>query len=213
MDIDPTSPAMIPAEAYEAAFSIAEHRLEMAADSIMKKWRLKKEAQRVLKEAELWPLSRCVESLPFVGHVDGHTSGLSDDGTLRFALAVIWLAPFPAHYVSLDFRCEILVPDNPVNGHRAVVYSVKNHKVVDAKPNGQIEYLDAGSIKVVPFELTPDSSVTADELGPAAPGAQQTRFGRTVRIKSMRITAHAPWKSVRDTDDLAADYSFWVPRY
>ncbi len=96
MDINPISATSIPAEAYEAAFNIAGQRLAMFSDSFFMQRRRKKEAQRILAEAEAWPLARCVDLLPFVGQVaNGHVSGLSDDGRLRFALAAVWLAPFP----------------------------------------------------------------------------------------------------------------------
>lgn len=192
---------------------IALERMTLWGGQWTKKRRQEAEARRILKEAESWPLSRCVEILPYVGSVDGHTSGLSDDGKLRFMLALIWLAPFPAHYVSLDYKCEILIPDDPLNGHRTTItYTVRNHKVADTTPSGNVEYIDAGSVKIIKCELVPDSPVNADDLGPAMPSPTQTKLGRTVDIKGLVVTAHAPWKKVRDSE-YRPDFSFWVPRW
>ncbi len=202
----------VPSEVWEMAMRVALERVALWKSSWGKKRQQEAEARRILKEAESWPLARCVDILPFVGQVPGHTSGLHDDGRLRFILVVLWMAPFPAQFVSLDFRCEMVVPDNPAQGSRIVTYTVRNRKVTEKKANGDPEYLDAGSIRTVDCELTPDSPVTVAELGETAPHSAQTRPGRKVDIKGMQITAHAPWKMVRDTEN-RPDFSFWVPRW
>ena len=201
----------IPAEVWEMAMRVALERIALWRGRWGKMRQQEAEARRVLMEAESWPLNRCVDILPFVGQVGEHSAGLFDDGRLCFAVGLFWMAPFPAHTVSLDFQCEI-PHDEPIPGRRSVVYTVRNHKVTQGDTAGKPEQIDGGSLRMVGFELTPDNPVSLEELGPASPHVKQTKIVRRVDIKRMQITAHAPWKCVRDTE-YRPDFSFWVPRW
>lgn len=211
MDINPISATSIPPEVYEAAFNVAQQRLVMLGTSVFKTWQLRKETKRVLREAELWPLARCVDIFPFVGQVDnGHVSGLFDDGRLRCVLVIVWMAPFPGHTVRLD--CQLTVPpDGPQTNQRPILYTVRNHKVT-AERDGQPEQIEGGSIKLVELDLLPDTAPCPGDIGPAHAQERNGKCGRLVAVTGLQISAHAPWRCVRDTENRPA-FSFWIPRW